>query len=101
MRPGDRDVLGETQGLLMGKSVLVTLLLVSGGAFAQSISAPSSPAITTAPVLVNVPETGRTVFDWPAIEKCALDPKAMYYAYCRSWRDARDEGRANPGGDKK
>lgn len=49
-------------------------------------------------ILVTVPPDAgsRSQFNWPAIEKCAVEPgrmEAQWRLYCRSWLDAREEGR--------
>lgn len=56
------------------------LLLASSAAHAQ-------PLATIPPV--GLP----TRFNWPLIEACAKDPKHRWQAYCRSWLDAREEGK--------
>lgn len=47
-------------------------------------------------VLAVIPSEGPTKFFWPRIEACAKDHKHQHHSYCRSWIDARDEGRKEP-----
>lgn len=44
-------------------------------------------------VLVTVPKEGPSKFQWVLIEACAQDEKHEFHLYCRSWIDAREEGR--------
>ena len=43
--------------------------------------------------LAKITGEGPTVFDWDAIRRCAANKENQWQGYCRSWLDAREEGR--------
>jgi hypothetical protein len=61
--------------------VLLILLLFTSAAHAQ-----------TGDWLVKL-DGPYTQFNWPAIVKCAADKNHKWWAYCKTWVDAREEGK--------
>lgn len=74
----------------MDKFLIAALLIV-----ASSAAIAQAPTITQSAneTLAIVPAEGPTKFFWLRIAACAKDEKHPHYAYCRSWIDAREEGK--------
>lgn len=66
---------------------LAVFFFASPGLAQSSLSGP-----LTAEPLASAAEGAPTKFNWPAIERCAADPKHQWRFYCQSWLDARAEG---------
>jgi len=73
------------------------ILVAAAAAFAFRIAineAQSQPPPAPSDTLAIVhPGDKPTTFFWLRIAACAKDEKHPHYAYCRSWLDAREEGK--------
>jgi hypothetical protein len=78
----------------MNKVEQAILVVIALGLVMIALSVHAQPPAAPNDTLAIVhPEGKSTTFFWLRIAACAKDEQHPHYAYCRSWLDAREEGR--------